>query len=74
MIVLHGTGFHPDWEQVVRPVQITMTEQGWNTLSIQLFLLDTTLTYDDDINLYPEVPGRLQAATEYLLERAIAKR
>ena len=71
MIVLHGTGFHPDWEQVVRPVRVTMTEHGWNTLSIQLPLLESTATYDDYISLYPEVPARLQAATEYLLELGV---
>lgn len=66
MIVLHGTGFHPDWEQVVQPVRVDMTGHGWNTLSIQLPLLEKSAAYEDYVPLYPEVPARMQAATDYL--------
>jgi pimeloyl-ACP methyl ester carboxylesterase len=66
MIVLHGTGFHPDWDQVVRPVRVEMTTQGWNTLSIQLPILEKSAAYEDYVQLYPEVPARMQAATKYL--------
>ena len=66
MIVLHGTGFHPDWEQVVQPIRVSMTEHGWNTLSIQLPLLDNSASYEDYVSLYPEIAPRLQAATEFL--------
>ena len=34
MIVVHGTGIHPDWEQVVQPIRVAMAEHGWHTLSI----------------------------------------
>lgn len=71
MIVLHGTGFHPDWEQVVRPVRVNMTTHGWNTLSIQLPLLEKSAAYEDYIPLYPEVPARLVAATNFLLQKDI---
>ncbi|MFK7893661.1 MAG: DUF3530 family protein [Granulosicoccus sp.] len=71
MIVLHGTGFHPDWAQVVQPVRVKMTEQGWNTLSIQLPLLEKSAAYEDYVPLYPEVPPRIRAATDYLLERGM---
>lgn len=69
MIVLHGTGFHPDWQQVVQPVRVKMTEHGWNTLSIQLPLLEKSAAYEDYVALYPEVPARMQAATDYLAGR-----
>lgn len=71
MIVLHGTGFHPDWEQVVQPVRVKMTEYGWNTLSIQLPLLVKDAAYEDYVPLYPQVPARMQAATDYLLEQGM---
>lgn len=71
MIVLHGTGFHPDWEQVVRPVRVNMTTHGWNTLSIQLPLLEKSAAYEDYIPLYPEVPARLKAATDFLHQQGI---
>jgi len=71
MIVLHGTGFHPDWEQVVRPVRVEMTTQGWHTLSIQLPILEKSAAYEDYVQLYPEVPARMQAATSFLEEQNI---
>ncbi|MFT4728174.1 MAG: pimeloyl-ACP methyl ester carboxylesterase [Granulosicoccus sp.] len=71
MIVLHGTGFHPDWEQVVQPVRVRMTARGWNTLSIQLPLLEKSAAYEDYVPLYPEVPPRMRAATEYLMEQGV---
>jgi len=66
MIVLHGTGFHPDWEQVVQPVRVDMTTHGWNTLSIQLPILEKSAAYEDYVPLYPEVPARMQAAIAFL--------
>lgn len=71
MIVLHGTGFHPDWEQVVQPIRVQMTGHGWNTLSIQLPLLKKDAAYEDYLPLYPEVPPRLQAATEFLADKGM---
>ena len=71
MIVLHGTGFHPNWEQVVQPMRVGMTEHGWNTLSIQLPLLDKSASYEDYVTLYPEVPARMQAAIDFLEQQDV---
>jgi pimeloyl-ACP methyl ester carboxylesterase len=71
MIVLHGTGFHPDWEQVVQPIRVQMTQHGWNTLSIQLPLLEKDVAYEDYLPLYPEVPPRLEAATDFLIDQGM---
>lgn len=51
MIVIHGTGFHPNWDQVVRPVRVGMTTKGWNTLSIQMPILERSADYKDYVNL-----------------------
>lgn len=66
MIVVHGTGFHPNWQQVVQPVRVSMTRHGWNTLSIQMPILEKDAHYEDYIALYPEVPARFRAAVAYL--------
>ena len=39
IIVVHGTGVHPDWAQVVKPIRVDMASRGWNTLSIQMPIL-----------------------------------
>lgn len=71
MIVMHGTGFHPDWEQVVQPVRVEMTSHGWHTLSIQMPLLKKEAAYEDYVPLYPEVPARIDAAIEYLRQQGV---
>lgn len=71
IIVVHGTGVHPDWAQVVSPLRVEMINYGWNTLSVQMPILNNEATYDDYVPLYPEVPARLKAAEELLLEKGI---
>ena len=62
MIVVHGTGIHPNWQQVVQPIRVGMAGHGWNTLSIQMPILHNEAQYEEYVALYPEVPPRLRAA------------
>ena len=66
IIVVHGTGVHPDWEQVIKPVRVEMPAYGWNTLSIQMPILANEAEYEDYVAVYPEVPGRFNAAIAQL--------
>lgn len=69
IIVVHGTGIHPNWEQVVKPVRVEMTMHGWNTLSIQMPILANDASYAEYVPLYPEVPPRLKAAEDFLISQ-----
>lgn len=71
MIVVHGTGIHPDWDQVVKPIRVDMTSHGWNTLSIQMPILHNEAEYAEYVPLYPEVPSRMKAAEDFLLEKGM---
>ena len=71
MIVVHGTGIHPNWQQVVQPIRVEMTAHGWNTLSIQMPILHNEAQYEEYVALYPEVPPRLRAAEAFLKDRGI---
>ena len=66
VIVMHGTGIHPDWQQVVQPLRVGLTEQGWNTLSIQMPILANEAEHEDYAPLYDEVAPRIEAAIAYL--------
>lgn len=68
-IILHGRGLHPDWESVVQPLRTALPEQGWETLSIQLPVLDKEAKYFDYVPLFPESYPRLEAAIAYLREQ-----
>lgn len=66
VIVMHGTGIHPDWQQVVQPLRVGLTEHNWNTLSIQMPILANDAEYLDYAPLYDEVAPRIDAAIKYL--------
>jgi len=66
LIVMHGTGVHPNWDQVIQPIRVEMTTRGWNTLSIQMPILANEAEHDDYAPIFPEVIPRIDAAIEYL--------
>jgi pimeloyl-ACP methyl ester carboxylesterase len=66
VLVMHGTGIHPDWQQVVQPLRVGLTEYNWNTLSIQMPVLANDAEYADYAPLYDEVAPRIEAAIKYL--------
>ncbi len=68
-IVVHGIGIHPNWEQVVRPLRVGLTEHGWNTLSIQMPILLNDADSFDYAPLLDEVSVRIDAAIDYLKEQ-----
>ncbi len=68
-LILHGRGYHPDWEQVVRPLRIGLTEFGWNTLSLQLPVLEKEAKYYEYIPILPAAFARIEAGIRYLEEQ-----
>ena len=71
MVIVHGTGIHPNWQQVVQPIRVEMALHGWNTLSIQMPILHNEAQYEEYVALYPEVPPRLRAAEAFLKDKGI---
>ena len=69
VIVMHGTGIHPNWTQVVQPLRVGLTEDDWNTLSIQMPVLPNEAEYPEYAPLYDEVAPRIDAAIKYLKEQ-----
>ena len=68
VIVMHGTGIHPDWQQVVQPLRVGLTEHNWHTLAIQMPILHNEAEYIEYAPLYDEVAPRIEAAIEFLKE------
>jgi pimeloyl-ACP methyl ester carboxylesterase len=71
-IVVHGIGVHPNWEQVVRPLRVELTEHSWHTLSIQMPILPNEAEEIAYQPLFEEVPGRFAAAIAYLQDQGIS--
>lgn len=69
VLILHGRGYHPDWADVVNPLRVGLTEQGWNTLSIQLPVLGKEAKYYDYVPIFERAVPRIQAALEFLKQQ-----
>lgn len=69
VIIMHGRGFHPDWSDVANPLRVGLAEQGWNTLSIQMPVLDKEAKYYDYVKIFPESFPRIDAAIDFLKEK-----
>lgn len=65
-IILHGIGVHPDWPDVIHPLRTRLPESGWATLSVQMPILPNEAEDKDYAPLFDEVPGRIQAAVDFL--------
>ncbi len=66
IIVVHGIGVHPNWDQVIHPIRVEMTEKGWRTLSIQMPILPNEAESREYAPLFYSTPKRFKAAIEFL--------
>lgn len=69
VLVLHGRGFHPDRADAINPLRVGLADNGWNTLSIQLPVLEKTAKYYDYVPIFGEAIPRIEAAIDYLKEQ-----
>jgi hypothetical protein len=68
VIILHGRGYHPDWAEVVNPLRVGLAEQDWNTLSLQMPVLEKGAKYYDYVPIFEEALPRINAAIAYIRE------
>ena len=69
VIIMHGRGFHPDWSDVANPLRVGLAEGGWNTLSIQMPVLEKEAKYYDYLKIFPEAFPRIDAAISFLKQK-----
>lgn len=73
VILVHGRGAHPAWPDVIEPLRMQLPDMGWDTLSIQMPVLENEAEDKDYVPLMPEVPARIQAAVDYLKNLGVKK-
>ncbi len=70
-IIVHGLGAHADWPQVVQPLRVALTEQGFNTLSLQMPVLENGHDAVKYMSLLPQADERIKAAIDYLSSQGL---
>ena len=66
VVLVHGIGVHPNWPDVIYPLRAGLLQQGITTLSLQMPILANDADPREYGLLFTEVPGRINAALEYL--------
>lgn len=74
IILMHGTGAHPDWGDIIHPLRIELPDKGWATLSIQLPLLLPDKKDDETKQQVIESSAiRIDAAVKFLNSKGYDK-
>ena len=68
-IIMHGRGYHPDWEDVAHPLRVGLVEHGWNTLSLQMPVLEKEARYYDYLEIIDEAFPRIEAGIDFLRQQ-----
>ncbi len=74
VILMHGSGAHPDWSDIIHPLRAELPDKGWATLSIQLPL--TFHDKEDDASRIEAIQAstaRIQAAVKFLKDKSYNK-
>ena len=68
-LIMHGRGFHPNWTDVAYPLRVGLVEHGWNTLSLQMPVLEKEARYYDYLKIMDEALPRIEAGIDYLKQQ-----
>jgi alpha-beta hydrolase superfamily lysophospholipase len=71
VIILHGRGFHPNWEDTVFPLRTQLPNKGWRTLSLQMPVLIKSAKYYDYVPLFSQAGPRIEAGIKHLKDQGI---
>ena len=73
VIVIHGTGVHPNWADVVQPLRTRLPDSGWHTLSLQMPILPNEAEHDKYKRLFPEITPRINAGIAFLKSKGVKR-
>ncbi len=74
IVLIHGSGAHPDWNDIIHPLRVELPDRGWATLSIQV-----PLTFPDKkdaasrTQVIEAALPRIKIAVDYLRKQSYQK-
>jgi hypothetical protein len=72
VVILHGRGFHPDWADTVNPLRVGLAELGYNTLSLQMPVLEKDSSYYDYLPIFDFAHARIESGIRFLRDNGNA--
>ena len=68
ILLLHGRGLNPNEENIIQPLRVELFDEGYNTYSIQLPVLEKGKTYYDYRKIFKYSDERINASIKKVLE------
>lgn len=72
VIVVHGSGLHPDWG-LNGVLRVRLADEGYTTLSLQMPVLAAQAGHEEYVRTFPEAAQRIAAAVHFLQSRGHGK-
>lgn len=73
VILMHGIGVHPNWNQVIYPLRTGLAERGMSTLSLQMPILRNEAEAIEYAPLMAEAGPRIEAGIRFLKAKGVAE-
>ncbi len=73
VVILHGRGFHPDWVDTINPLRVGLAELGYNTLSLQMPVLEKDSSYYDYVPIFNFAHARIESGIRFLRDNGNTK-
>jgi len=73
VLLIHGTGAHPDWPEIIQPLRSSLAENGWQSLSLQMPLPPEGADKNLQGVLIREGADRIRAGLDWLTEKKAGK-
>ncbi|KAA0449304.1 MAG: DUF3530 family protein [Candidatus Thioglobus sp.] len=71
VIILHNRGQHANWADAIKPLRTGLAVKGWDTLSVQMPVLDKHAKYYDYVPIFPYSHQRIDAAIDFYQQKGI---
>ena len=71
VILMHGIGVHPNWNQVIYPLRTGLAERGMATLSLQMPILRNEAQASEYAPLMAEAGPRIEAGMRFLKAKGV---
>lgn len=73
VILMHGIGVHPNWNQVIYPLRTGLAERGMSTLSLQMPILRNEAEAIEYAPLMTEAGPRVEAGIRFLKAKGVTE-